>query len=122
MQNIAQQSNQEKEANQKLQKTNRPTSSRRCKQYKDWQKQKKFLEKQRQMLKKVKEKLEKQNQQLESPKSDENDSFESDEIFQRPCLFYTLMCTGMNGNDFEFLALTDLKLDLIKEAITEQNK
>ncbi|CAD8215331.1 unnamed protein product [Paramecium octaurelia] len=106
MQNIAQQSNQEKGTNQKF---------RRCKQYKDWQKQKKLLEKQRQMIKKVQEKLEKQNQQLESPESDEKKIFE-------PCLFYTLMCTGMNGKDFEFLALTDLKLDLIKEAITEQNK
>ncbi|CAD8214901.1 unnamed protein product [Paramecium octaurelia] len=121
MQNIAQQSNLKKKLTKNY-KTHRPTSSRRCKQHKNWQKQKKLLEKQKQMMEKVQEQLEKQNQQLEYPESDEHDIFENGEIYQRSSQFYTYMCTGMNGKEFEFLALTDLKLDLINEAITDQNK
>ncbi|CAD8173406.1 unnamed protein product [Paramecium pentaurelia] len=35
---------------------------------------------------------------------------------------YTKMCTGMNGSDFEVLAQSDLKLDLIQKAIKKQIK
>ncbi|CAD8185128.1 unnamed protein product [Paramecium octaurelia] len=119
MQNIAQQSDQEKEANQQLQKKRQTwiqqkkpqPSDSLSKQHKYQQKhkaiakqnlkplkkEKEILENQNQMMQRTQKELVKLNQQLKYQESDQHQEL----FYQSPIMFEsTKMCTGMNGVDF----------------------